>query len=138
MHNISKLALGLALCLVAACGQGGVNVKKADSLVIDSGAGVLLVGEIKFGLGGLLGGGGMGQGEPAGPIIVYVFHGLSDADMAQMNAPDDVQVKNNAAYLWPEGIAYGPGALNGFKFIRDVDPKLSEEEIAALFKLKIN
>jgi hypothetical protein len=119
---------GLSL---SACGGGGDAIK-ADSVVIDNGRDAPhLIGEVKFGLGGMLGGQGAAP-EPAGPVIVYILKDIpkSFADEIYENG---FRLENNAAYLLPVGYGYDAATVKLSDFIRKIDPKLSDEELAKSF-----
>jgi hypothetical protein len=124
---------GLSL---SACG-GGKDAIKADSVVIDDGHNApLLLGEIRFGLGGMLGGQGATP-EPAGPVIVYILKDVPKSYVDEIYA-NGFRLENNAAYLLPEGSGYNGAAIKLAEFIRNIDPKLSDEELAKSFGVVID
>jgi len=125
------LCLGLS---VQACEDN--NVTNANSVLIDDGQNVHIMGEIKFGLGGLLGG-APAEPEPAGPVIVYVFKNIPQSYLDDV-VKSGVPVQNNAAYLWPENGAFGLSSMQVATFIRNIDPDLSNEDLAKSFGASLN
>jgi len=124
---------GLSL---SACG-GGEDAIKADSVVIDNGRDAPhLLGEIKFGLGGMLGGQGAAP-EPAGPVVVYILKDIPKSYADEIYA-NGFRLENNTAYLLPEGYGYNGAVIKFGEFIRKIDPKLSDYELAKSFGVVVD
>lgn len=124
--------LTVLLCLGAslqACDNNKID--NANSVIIDDGVNVRIMGAIKFGMGGFLGG-TPPEPEPGGPIIVYIFKNIPQSYQDDL-VREAVPFKNNAAYLWPENGAFDLASMKAAVFISDIDPSLSNESLAESF-----
>ena len=122
----------IALFLVGCDGQ---KIRNADTLIVDDGTNVRLLGEIKFGLGGMLSMRAP-EPEPGGPVIVYVFRNIPDLYIADL-IREGIPFANNAAYLWPESGAFTVESMKAATFIQEIDPELSDEDLARSFGVKV-
>ena len=109
-------------------------VTKADTVIVDDGSGgTHMMGAMKFALG--QGGeftGVPGRSEPAGPVTIYVFRGIPP-ETAKFFSDSGVSIRENSAYLWPESAPYNADSIKQLKFVRAIDPALSDEALAAEF-----
>lgn len=127
-----NILLSALLCLgvsLQAC--DGNKVDNANSVIIDNGANIRIMGDIKFGMGGLLGG-TPPEPEPGGPVIVYIFKNVPQSYQDDL-VRDAIPFKNNAAYLWPENGAFNLASMKAAVFISNIDPSLSNEDLAKSF-----
>lgn len=121
--------------LLQACGDDK-KVDNANSVIIDNGLNVRIMGDVKFGLGGLLGG-KPPEPEPGGPVIVYIFKDVPQSYQDDLTR-DAIPFKNNAAYLWPENGAFELASMKAAVFISDIDPSLSDEDLAKSFGASVD
>ncbi|MGE0031446.1 MAG: hypothetical protein AB7T20_10045 [Steroidobacteraceae bacterium] len=117
---------------------GAAVVAKADSVVVDDGSGrTHIMGAIRVALG--QGGeftGVPGPSEPAGPVTVYIFRTVP-ADTRQFFADSGIDVRENAAYLWPASAPYDADSFKRLQFVRAIDPALTDEALAAEFGVNV-
>lgn len=107
----------------------------ADSVVVDDGERTHIMGAIAYGLGEQ--GAFTGRAAspmPAGPRTVYIYRTISP-NYAERLADRSIEGESDSAYLLPEGLGYGIAALQQMRFVRAIDPSLSDEELAAEFGL---
>lgn len=118
------------------------SITNVDTVMIDNGSTVDMLGALKYPLG--IGGrftGELGSPIPAGPLIVIIFKGINP-EYQQYLGDDGIRIKRNSAYLWPEGLPYEVAIKAGsqlwlqeLKFLREIDPELSNSQLAAEFRV---
>jgi hypothetical protein len=110
-----------------AASVGPMQDIKADSLVVSDNNGSEMLGALSFSLGQ----GGQFTGVPSspipiGPVIVCVFRQLPESEKEGFHSMG-IDVHEGGAYLvdkWPP---------TKFKYLKDVDTKLSDDEFKELF-----
>lgn len=114
-------------------------VTRANSVVVDDGAGgTHIMGAIRYALG--QGGeftGALGRGEPDGPVIIYIFRKIPPPTR-QFFSDAGVDIRENAAYLWPESAPYDAESIKRLRFVRAIDPAFSDEALAAEFGVNVS
>ncbi len=140
MRNPMKIKANpiyLALFCVALIFSGcdSQKVQNADTLIIDNGMNILMLGKINVGLGGMLSMSAP-EPEPGGPVIVYVFKNIPELYVADLTR-EGIPFINNAAYLWPENGALTIESMKAATFIQEIDPVLSNEDLARSFGVKV-
>lgn len=127
----------LALALLSACGGPGDAADPrlqqlrdgelpANNLIIyDRGArktiGLRVLGD-------------SGSFELAGPTVVYVFRSFNPGDAEQMKN-SGIEADEHTAYLLPSGASPTLDALQRMQRIGPIDPAMSDEQLAARFRL---
>lgn len=96
----------------------------ADSLSIEDARHTMLYGMMSF---GLRPSGVLGPARASGPKRVVIFRAIRPANAARAK---ELGVKPGAAYLLTES--------GGFKYIRDVDLKLTDEQLCKQFGVRIH
>jgi ankyrin repeat protein len=92
---------------------------KADSIVINTLQGRHIIGQMKFTAGNF-------AAEPAGPITVIIFREIQDK---QKELAQEIGVKAGGAYF--------DRGQQKYEYIRDVDLRLSDEDLAKQFGLVV-
>ncbi len=86
-----------------------------------------VTGEVKWG-------GAPSKLTPSGPTIVYIFKSIPSESLEVLEE-FNIEAEENTAYLLPYGAEMGLEALQGMQLIGPIDPSLSYEELAALFRV---
>jgi len=71
---------------------------------------------------------------PSGPTIVYIFKSIPPESLEVLEE-FNIEAEENTAYLLPYGAEMGLEALQGMQLIGPIDPSLSYEALAALFRV---
>ncbi len=71
---------------------------------------------------------------PSGPTIVYIFKSIPPESIEVLEE-FNIEAEENTAYLLPYGAQMGLEALQGMQLIGPIDPSLSYDELAALFRM---